>query len=138
MLPDSRMGQAMHKHLMLLGVTVAAVATAACRPPTSSSIQIAVLLEAYPTVAQLGDTVTFIVNVAANNVSGVVINFGDSSADQFSVSGAPTARVTFKHAYDTTGTYLARATVSDAVVGDRNVTQLITVTPRSDSTSLRR
>lgn len=121
---------------ILLGLIV--VMTAACQPPTSSLRQFAALLETSGTVFQTGDTVTFIVNVSANNVSGVVINYGDSSSDQYSVGGAPTARVTFKHAYLTSGNYMVRAIVSDAVVGNREVSQLIVVNARTDSTSLRR
>lgn len=109
----------------------------ACQPPTSSSRQFAALLETSGTVVQAGDTVTFIVNVSANNVAAIVINYGDSSTDQQSVGGAPTARVTFKHAYLTSGNYLARATVTDAIVGDREVSQMIVVNARTDSLSLR-
>ena len=120
----------------LLGLIV--VVTAACEPPTSSARQFAALLEASPLVGVLGDTVTFVVNVTANNVSAVVINYGDSSSDQYSPGGGPFARVTFKHAYLATGNYMARATISDAIIGNREVSQLIVVNPRSDSTSLRR
>ncbi|HZI30614.1 MAG TPA: hypothetical protein VFD64_20795 [Gemmatimonadaceae bacterium] len=120
---------------ILLGLIVAV--TAACQPPTSTARQFAARIEASPLVGQLGDTVTFVVNVTANNVSAVVINYGDSNSDQYSTGGGPFARVTFKHAYLTTGNYLARATVSDAVIGNREVSQLIVVNPRSDSTSLR-
>ena len=112
---------------ILLGLTVA-IASASCNP-TSTAVGIAVLLEANPTVVPAGDTVTFVVNVSANNVSGVLINYGDSASDQFSTGEGPTARVTFKHAYRDTGSYTARATVSDALVGDREVTQVIVVNP---------
>ena len=125
----------MHMRPILLGLIVAV--TAACQPPTSSARQFAAWLEVSPLVGALGDTVTFIVNVTANNVSGILINYGDASSDQYSTGGGPTARVTFKHAYLATGNYVARATVSDAVVGNREVSQLIVVNPRSDSTSLR-
>lgn len=126
------MGQSMHMRPILLGVI--AVMTAACQAPTSSARQFAALLETNGTVVEAGDTVTFIVNVSASNVSGVVINYGDASSDQYSVGGAPTARVTFKHAYVTSGNYLARATISDAIIGNREVSQLIVVNPRTDTT----
>jgi hypothetical protein len=121
----------------LLGVTLV-VMTTSCDLVTATARGISIQLLASPLVAQTGDTVTFIVDVSANNVSGVVINYGDSGGDQQSIGGAPTARVTFKHAYADTGSYTARATVSDAVVGERNVTQVITVNARTDSASLRR
>ena len=123
----------MHMRLILFGLTLAAT-TVACRPPTSSEIGISIFMEANPTVVQVGDTVTFIVNISANNLFGVVIAYGDSVSDQYSTGGASTARVTFKHAYANSGTFTARATVSDAIVGDREVTQLIVVNPRIDST----
>ena len=114
------------------------VMTAACNAPTAVARQFAALLETSAAVVQAGDTVTFTVNVAANKVSAVVINYGDSSSDQHSVGGAPSVRVTFKHAYLASGNYMARATISDAVVGDREVSQLIVVNVRTDSVSLRR
>jgi hypothetical protein len=126
----------MNMRPILLGLFVAT--TVACQPPTSSSRQFAALLETSGTVVQAGDTVTFIVNVSANNVAAIVINYGDASTDQYAVGGAPSARVTFKHAYLASGNYLARATVSDAVIGEREVSQLIVVNARTDSTSLRR
>jgi hypothetical protein len=121
---------------IVLGLLV--VVSAACESLTSSARQFAARLEVSPLVGMLGDTVTFVVDVAANNLSGVSINYGDSNSDQFATGGVPNARVTFKHAYSTTGNYMARATISDAVIGNREVSQLIVVNPRSDSTSLRR
>jgi hypothetical protein len=128
--------QALHMRPLLLGLLI--VVTSACESLTSSARQFAARLEANPLVGMLGDTVTFVVDVTANNVSAVFINYGDSSSDQFSTGGTPNARVTFKHAYLATGNYMARATVSDAVIGNREVSQLIVVNPRSDSSSLRR
>ena len=118
---------------ILLALTIV-LHTAACSLFESEAIGISVLLEASGTVVPTGDTVTFTVSVAANNVSGVLITYGDSSAsDQFLVGGLATARVTFKHAYADTGRYQARATVSDAVVGSRVVTQVINVIPKPDT-----
>src|SRR5687768_13164011 len=123
----------MRMRRILLALTIV-LPTAACSLFESEAIGISVLLEANPTVAVTGDTVTFVVNVAANNVSGVLITYGDSSAsDQFVTGGVATARVTFKHAYADTGRYQARATVSDAVVGSRVVTQIIDVIPKPDT-----
>jgi hypothetical protein len=120
---------------ILLGLIVAVIA--GCKPPTSSARQFAARLEANPLTAQLGDTVTFVVNVTANNVSGILINYGDSNSDQYATGGVPHASVTFKHLYLATGNYMARATISDAIIGNREVSQLIVVNPRIDSTSLR-
>ena len=123
--------------MRLIHMGLAAVLTAvACDSLTSTAVGISVLLEASPRVAQAGDTVTFSVNVTANSVSGVVIDYGDSSGDQYSAGGLPTVQAIFRHAYSNVGNYMARATVSDASVGDRVVTQLIVVTPRSDTTQI--
>ena len=116
----------------LIGLALAAT-TASCDLFTATAKGIAIRLDANPLVAQTGDTVTFTVLVSANEVSGVVIDFGDSSGDQSSTGGLPTALVTFTHAYAAVGTYMSRATVTDAVVGDRIVTQQIEVIPRTDS-----
>ena len=90
--------------LILPGLIVA-VATAACSSITSTARGISIFLDANPKVVQLGDTVTFMVNVSANEVSGILIAFGDSKSDQSSTDGAPSARVTFKHTYADTGRY---------------------------------
>jgi hypothetical protein len=106
------------------------LSTAACGLFESTATGISVFLQAMPLVGVVGDTVTFTVNVTANNVSGVVINFGDSHSDQFATGGGATASVTFKHAYAAVGSFMSRATVSDKVVGSRVVTQLIVMTER--------
>lgn len=131
------LGHAFRMHLLLRGI-IAAVTIAACSSITSTARGISVLLEANPKTAQLGDTVTFLVNVVANAVSGVTIDFGDTTGDQSSAGGAPTVQVSFKHLYGSTGTYLARAAVSDAAVGVRYVSQEIVVIPRIDTTLARR
>ena len=121
---------------LLLGLTLAGMTTS-CDLFTSTARGIGIRLDASPLVGQLGDTVTFTVIVSATKVTGVVIDFGDSNGDQTSTGGLPTALVTFTHTYAATGNYMARAVVSDAVVGDRVVTQQIVVNPRSDSTQAR-
>ena len=123
--------------MRLIHMGLAAALTAiSCDSLSSTAVGISVLLEANPRVAQAGDTVTFIVNVSANNVSGVVIDYGDSSGDQYSAGGVSTVQAIFRHAYPDVGSYMARATVSDEAVGNRVVTQLIVVNPRSDSTQI--
>ena len=117
---------------LLFGLTIA-VTTASCDLFTATARGIAIRLIASPLVAQIGDTVTFTVNIAAQEVTGVVISFGDSDSDQTSVGGLPNASVMFKHVYDSVGNYMSRAVISDGVVGERTVTQEIVVTPRMDS-----
>lgn len=117
---------------------IAAVSLAACSSITSTGHGINVLLEANPKTAQVGDTVTFVVSVIATGVTGVTVDFGDATNEQQSGGGLPTVQLIFKHAYQTTGTYLAKAAVTDAAVGVRYVSEQITVTPRTDPPQARR
>lgn len=66
-----------------------------------------------------GDTVTFTLNAAGNNLVGVVIDYGDSGVEQYATGGAHSARVTFKHAFETVGPYTVRAVVTDAIAGEK-------------------
>ena len=116
---------------LLTGLAIV-LSTVTCNPFTATARGISVLLEASPLVAMIDDTVTFTESVSATNVSDIVINYADGSGDQQSAGGQPTARVEFKHVYDKVGNYVARATVSDKVVGNRVVTQLIVVNERTE------
>src|SRR5687767_11130991 len=119
---------------LLVGLTIA-VTTASCDLFTATARGIAIRLIASPLVTQIGDTVTFTVNIAAQEVNGVTISFGDSGSDQTNVGGLPNASVIFKHVYADSGNYMSRAVISDGVVGERTVTQEIVVTPRIDTVS---
>jgi hypothetical protein len=110
----------------ILFITLAILAIA-CRQSTAPPSPLVVTLEANTAVAQPGDTVTFTVNATANNLFGVVIDFGDANGDQFSTGGASTARVTFKHAYTLSGTYVVRATATDAIAGEKEASLTIGV-----------
>jgi hypothetical protein len=63
-------------------------------------------------------------------VTGVLIDFGDSTNETSAPGGLPNALVTFTHVYGAVGNYMSRATISDAAVGTRVVTQQIVVIPR--------
>ena len=106
---------------------VLATSIVACRQTTEPPVQLTASMQASAAVIPRGDTVTFTVNATGNNLFGVVIDFGDATGDQYATGGALTARVTFKHAYDTSGTFTARATVTDAIAGDREVSVSIVV-----------
>jgi PKD repeat protein len=111
---------------VLIGVVLATSATA-CRqtmePPTTLSMS----LQANTTVVPRGDTVTFTVNATGNNLVGVIIDFGDDAMDQYATGGALSARVTFKHAYSAAGSFTVRATVTDAIAGQKEATVSIVV-----------
>ena len=122
-------GQAIGMRSMLLALAIA-VTTESCDLFTSTGRGISIRLDASPLAPQVGDTVTFNVLVSATQVSAIVIDFGDSKGDSQSAGGLPTAFVTFQHVYTTVGNYMSRATVSDAAVGDRVVTQQISVSAK--------
>jgi len=92
---------------------------AACRTTTAPVVQLQVTLESSQLTAVTGDTVTFTVRATGNNLVGVVMDFGDSATDQYAMGGALTARVTFKHAFQTTGTFTVSAVVTDAIAGEK-------------------
>ncbi|HEY5546264.1 MAG TPA: hypothetical protein VIK50_09435 [Gemmatimonadaceae bacterium] len=94
----------------------------ACRQSTEPPVSLQVTLESSQLTALAGDTVSFTVRATGNNLIGVVMDFGDSGSDQYAMGGALTARVTFKHAFETTGTFTVRATVTDAVAGQKEAT----------------
>jgi plastocyanin len=91
----------------------------ACRQTTAPPLSLQVTLESSHLTAAAGDTITFTVHATGNNLVGVVMDFGDSGSDQFAMGGALTARVTFKHAFETTGTFLVSAVVTDAIAGEK-------------------
>lgn len=109
---------------VLVGIVVM---TLACRQTVEPPTQISVSMQANAAVVTRGDTVTFTVNATGNNLVGVIIDYGDSASDQYATGGALSARVTFKHAYSAAGSFTVRATVTDAIAGERDVTTLIVV-----------
>lgn len=93
-----------------------------CRQSTAPLVPLQVSLESSHLTALTGDTITFTVRATGNNLVGVVMDFGDSGTDQYAMGGALTARVTFRHPFETPGTYTVRAVVTDAVVGEKDAT----------------
>ena len=103
------------------------VLTVGCRQTTQPPIGLSVSIEANTAVVLRGDTVSFQVTAAGNNVVGVIIDFGDGTTDRYATGGALTARVTFKHAYSIAGSFSVRASVTDAIAGEKEVTTLVVV-----------
>ena len=112
--------------LALVGLSLV-IATSACRQTTEPPVQLTVSLQANTTVVPRGDTITFIVNAAGNNLFGAIIDYGDQTSDQYAAGGALSARITFKHAYSAAGTYTVTATVTDAIAGEREATIAVVV-----------
>lgn len=75
------------------------------------------------------DSVTFLIDAQGGTLLGVEIAFGDGTQDQFSTSGARTARVHFRHAYTVAGPYTVTATVADGSQGSKDASLLVTVRP---------
>lgn len=94
----------------------------ACRQSTAPVVPLQVTMESSHLTVLAGDTVSFTVRATGNNLVGVIMDFGDSSSDQYGMGGALTARVTFRHAFLAPGTFTVRATVTDAVVGQKEAT----------------
>ena len=99
----------------------------ACRQSTEPAVAITVTLESSHVTATVGDTVTFTVRANGNNLIGMVVDYGDSVFEQYATGGAHTARVTFKHAYLTIGNYTVRAVITDAIMGEKEVTVAVRV-----------
>ena len=105
----------------------ALILTASCRQTTEPPVSLVVTLESNRSTAARGDTITFTVNASGNNLVGVVIDFGDQTGDLFATSGALTARVTFKHVYQATGSFTVSAIVTDAIAGERESTTAVVI-----------
>lgn len=100
---------------------------AGCRQTTAPAVDLTVSLQSNRTTAARGDTVTFVVGATGNNLVGVVIDYGDTSGDQYATSGATTAQVTFKHVFSLAGEFTVRTTVTDAIVGEKDATVAVSV-----------
>jgi hypothetical protein len=108
-------------------VALVSVIVAACVRDTLEPLPLEATLQANRTTATVVDTIFFTVAARGGSLIGIEIDFADGSNDLFATSGARTASVTFRHAYRVTGTYDVRATVTDALVGERTATLQIRV-----------
>lgn len=98
-----------------------------CRQSTEPPVPVLVTLESSKTTAVRGDTISFTVHATGNNLIGVVVDFGDQVTDQYATGGARTARVTFKHAFQTAGTFTVNVVVTDAIGGDRETSTAVVI-----------
>jgi len=111
--------EAMRRLLLLF----LAIAGAACAQDTLDPLPFQVTVEASRTTAAPGDTVNFLVTTQGGSLIGVVMDYGDAATDLYGTSGARTAKVSFRHAFTTRGTFTVRATVTDAQpVGEKAAT----------------
>jgi len=56
-----------------------------------------------------------------------VMDFGDQTGDLYAMSGARTARVTFRHVFQTRGNFTVSAVVTDAIAGDKESTAAVVI-----------
>jgi hypothetical protein len=98
--------------LLLIGL-------AACGDGSLKPLPLDISVQASRTTAAPGTAIDFVVNAQGEVLVGVTIDYGDTVVEAFGTSGARTARITFTHAYSTPGTYQVRATVTDAIAGDK-------------------
>jgi PKD repeat protein len=90
-------------------------------------LPLSIAIEASQTTAAPGDAINFLVNAQGGDLLGIDTDYGDGTAEQYATGGARTARVTFRHAYTTAGTYQVRATVTDARAGNKEATLAVTI-----------
>lgn len=100
---------------------------AACSAETLAPLPLAISIDASRTTAAPGDSVSFEVIAQGGQLIGITVTYGDGTEDQFATGGARTARVTFRHAFPAAGTYQVRATVTDAVAGEKDAAMEIRV-----------
>lgn len=108
-------------------VLVMVAALTGCGQSTAPAEPLVVTVQASAATISVGDTLSVVVNATGNNLVGVFIEYGDAEADQYAMSGATSARVTFKHAFETAGTFTIRAVVTDAIAGDKEATVAVAV-----------
>jgi hypothetical protein len=106
---------------MVAGAILVAAGLAACSGSTvEPPPPFAVNIDASPTMAAAGDTVTFVVNAQGGSLFGVEMDYGDGTGDQYATQGARSAKVTFKHAFAARGAYTCRVTATDALAGQKD------------------
>ncbi len=91
-----------------------------CSAETLGPQPLSISIEASRISAAPGDSISFQVTARGGQLVGIAADYGDGSEDQMGTSGARTARVTFRHAFEAPGTYLVLATVTDALAGPKD------------------
>ena len=99
----------------------------ACSAETLAPLPLDITITAQPVSAAPGDSISFDVTAQGGQLLGVTVDYGDGTGDQFVTGGARTARLTFRHAFAASGTYLVSATVTDAAAGEKEASTEIRV-----------
>jgi hypothetical protein len=106
------------RRLLLRSVLV--VGLVACGDGSLDPLPLSITLEASRLTAAPGQPINFVVTAQGGTLVGITIDYGDDTGDQRGTSGARTAQVTFSHAFSSAGVYQVRATVTDALAGDKD------------------
>jgi hypothetical protein len=98
-----------------------------CGDITLDPLPFEVAIQASSATVAVGDSINLLVITQGGRLLGVDIDFGDGSTDQYGMGGARTGRVSFRHAFEAAGVYDVRATVTDAVAGQKDASVAVTV-----------
>lgn len=105
---------------ILFGAALATVAAGeACQSATVEALPLDLHIDLSRTSATPGDTIAVVTTAQGEALLGITIDFGDGAGDAYNTAGARTAKVTFKHAYRTSGTYTVTAAVTDGIAGQK-------------------
>jgi hypothetical protein len=93
---------------------------AACGTTALEPLPLQITTQASRVTAAPGDTIAFVATVQGENLLGLTADYGDNTGDSYGVAGARTAKVTFRHAYTSRGTFTATITITDALAGQKH------------------
>jgi hypothetical protein len=101
--------------MALLVATFAGVG--ACAESTLEPLPLDITVAANKTTTVPGDTVVFVATVQGGSLLGLNVDYGDGAVDTYGTAGARTGKVSFHHAFSSSGTFTTRISVTDALAG---------------------
>ena len=106
------------RRVLLSALLIASVA--ACTESSLAPLPLEITIEPSRTSAAPGDTIAFVVTAQGGTLLGFDVDYGDNVAEQYGTAGARTAKVTFRHAYNTRGSYQVKAMITDGFAGEKS------------------
>lgn len=94
---------------------------------TSPSRQLSLVLQATPSSAAVGDTISFVATAQGTALDGIRMTYGDGTSDNYTASGGTTAQVLFRHAYQAPGTFQVQGTVTDSRSGTKTTSLSVAI-----------
>ncbi len=70
-----------------------------------------------PETGLVGDELSVLYNVSGRRIEGIVFTWGDGATDSLPTVGAQTAAGSMRHTYESSGMFIVRARVVDALEG---------------------